>query len=149
MHTALVLFGLLALVLYLLLSVIQRRRDDAAFARQHNCQPCPSLPDGGFLGLGFVREMQAADKTKTFPDMLVDRQHRMDALVGRQCGTYVFTVLGKMNFSTSDPKNIQALLATKFDDFELGKLRREIMGPTLGDGIVRVTSLLAARTGAR
>lgn len=40
-------------------------------------------------------------------------------------------------YFTSDPKNIQAILATQFQDFDLGAVRAKIMGEVLGDGIVR------------
>lgn len=39
-------------------------------------------------------------------------------------------------YFTSDPKNIQAILATQFADFDLGPVRHKIMGEVLGDGIV-------------
>jgi cytochrome P450 len=40
-----------------------------------------------------------------------------------------------MNIYTCDPKNIQAILATRFQDFELGETRRQSFFPLLGNGI--------------
>lgn len=79
--------------------------------------------------------MLAADKHKLFPNMLVDRQQLMSKLHGRECSTFTFDVLGQRILFTSDPKNIQAMLATKFDDYDLGPVRRGNMIATVGDGI--------------
>jgi len=38
-------------------------------------------------------------------------------------------------FFTSDPENLKAMLATQFEDFDLGPVRRGTMLPSLGDGI--------------
>ncbi|KAJ9659639.1 hypothetical protein H2198_003053 [Neophaeococcomyces mojaviensis] len=42
---------------------------------------------------------------------------------------------GQLIFLTMEPKNIQALLATQFKDFELGPMRRGNFFPMLGNGI--------------
>lgn len=44
-------------------------------------------------------------------------------------------ILGNWHHVTVDPKNIQALLATQFKDFELGPIRRGSFAPLTGDGI--------------
>lgn len=44
------------------------------------------------------------------------------------------TVMGQTFYSTTDPENIKAILATNFKDFGLGK-RLETFGPLLGKGI--------------
>lgn len=49
--------------------------------------------------------------------------------------TWYQNVLGTWHHYTADPKNIQAILATQFNDFELGPLRRGSLGPVVGDGI--------------
>lgn len=47
---------------------------------------------------------------------------------------YSVNIGGKVLFATSDPENIKALLATQFNDFELG-IRHSHFKPLLGDGI--------------
>lgn len=79
--------------------------------------------------------MQAADKAQQFPDMLQQRERDMCELTGRQCSTFKQSLLGQTMYFTSDPKNIQAMLATQFNDFGLGPARRGNMIATLGDGI--------------
>lgn len=59
----------------------------------------------------------------------------MSRLHGRECTTFSFNVLGTKVYFTSDPKNIQAILATQFADYDLGSTRHAIMSQTLGDGI--------------
>ena len=94
------------------------------------------LPDMGFLGIKHVRKLQAADNKMLFPDYLIERQKDMTQAAGRFCTTFKSNVLGQIIYFTCDPKNIQAMLATQFNDFEIGKIRFEIMGSVLGDGIV-------------
>ncbi|KAF4633345.1 hypothetical protein G7Y89_g4774 [Cudoniella acicularis] len=49
--------------------------------------------------------------------------------------TYKYSVFGSTNVVTSDEKNIQAVLAIQFNDFELGPLRRACFWPLMGSGI--------------
>jgi cytochrome P450 len=53
-------------------------------------------------------------------------------------GTYTFRIFGLFNQSlvtTSDPENVQALLATKFHDFDMGSARKDGFFDLLGMGI--------------
>ena len=107
-----------------------------ARAKELGCQEPPEFPNQGFLGLKHIGQMQEADKQQKFPDLMLSRQEQMNQITGRVCSTFKFHLLGQELYFTSDPKNIQALLATKFDDFYLGSARRSNMIATLGDGIV-------------
>ena len=49
--------------------------------------------------------------------------------------TWYQNVLGNWHHVTADPKNVQAILATQFNDFELGPLRFGAFGPFIGKGI--------------
>lgn len=80
--------------------------------------------------------MQDADKKQMFPDLLQRRQDDMSELTGRVCSTHRAFMLGQEIYFTSDPENIKAMLATQFNDYDLGTARRNNMLPTLGDGIV-------------
>ena len=83
--------------------------------------------------------MQQADKDSKFPDLMLSRQLKMNEIHGRQCTTFQFHLLGQQLYFTSDPKNIQTMLANNFDDYGLGPARRNNMIVSLGDGIVRYT----------
>lgn len=137
MHLSLLLplVGVVSFVLYRILNRIVVRRQNAAKARQLGCQEAPSFPSGGFLNLQHLKRLQAADAQLLFPDLLLERQEEMNRLHGRTCTTFKTGILGQTMMFTSDPKNIQAMLATQFNDFEIGPIRFDIMGAALGDGI--------------
>jgi cytochrome P450 len=51
------------------------------------------------------------------------------------CHTYrIHTLIGSV-ITTSESENIQAVLATKFYDFDLGPQRKEMFFEVLGNGI--------------
>ena len=51
--------------------------------------------------------------------------------------TYTHTTLfGEHVLHTAEPRNVRAVLATSFKDFELGKIRHHQFGPLLGYGIL-------------
>lgn len=79
--------------------------------------------------------MAKADKAQRFPDLLLSVQEEASRAHGRLLTTFKFSILGLEQCVTVDPRNIQAMLATQFDDFGLGPVRRAVMLPTLGDGI--------------
>jgi cytochrome P450 len=87
------------------------------------------------MGYKNVRAMQEADKQRLFPDLLLHRQETINQLKGRVCSTHRQYILGQTQYFTCDPKNVQAILATQFQDFDLGPARRGNMIATLGDGI--------------
>lgn len=134
------IWGVIALVLYKIVTTIITRRQYAAKARELGCQEPPMYPDCGFLGLKHVKYMQAADKNRLFPDLMIEREEHMSKIHGREVSTFKFNVLGQTIYFTSDPENIKAMLATQFPDFYFGPARRGNMIRTLGDGIVSTAS---------
>lgn len=54
----------------------------------------------------------------------------------RMVTTFRIRQMGSEIVFTCDPQNVQAMLATKFKDFELGPGRRHTLLPLLGAGIV-------------
>ena len=70
-----------------------------------------------------------ADKAQVVPNEIVD--------IHREVGvnTWNQNFFGTDVIATVDPKNIQAVLATQFNDFALGELRRKNFFPLLGNGI--------------
>lgn len=49
--------------------------------------------------------------------------------------TWVQSLFATENIVTCEPRNIQAVLATQFNDFEIGEQRAGEFGPLLGHGI--------------
>ncbi|CAK4032293.1 Cytochrome P450 52A12 [Lecanosticta acicola] len=128
------LIGLAVLVGYKTVAIVVTRFQNASRARQLACQPAPKS-DSGFFGLKELKALQAADAKQLFPDYLIKSTQDMTKRLGRECSTFSYNVLGQTIFFTCDPKNIQAMLATQFQDFDIGATRRAILIETLGDGI--------------
>lgn len=74
-------------------------------------------------------ESLKADRNKSFPNVVQKRFQD----VGDK--TFTWKILGHRGFFTADPKLVQAILATQFNDFYLGPTRRGNFMPLLGNGI--------------
>ncbi|KAH8592233.1 cytochrome P450 alkane hydroxylase-like protein [Bisporella sp. PMI_857] len=81
------------------------------------------------LGLDQLKRSLSADRNNIFPSDLYQRYLEVGAI------TYTYSMLGATNYFTADEKNIQAVLATQFDDFDLGPIRRKVFAPLIGNGI--------------
>ena len=95
----------------------------------------PVYPGAGFGGHKNLQMLMKADKDQLFPDLLIKRERVMSELHGREVSTFKNYILFQHVYFTSDPKNIQAMLATQFNDFGFGPARIGNMGATLGSGI--------------
>jgi cytochrome P450 len=62
-------------------------------------------------------------------------EHWRQVLANSNAHTISMTMLGSTCFLTDDPENIKALLATKFNDYSLGKERIDELSSYLGYGI--------------
>jgi cytochrome P450 len=94
-----------------------------------------SYPGDGFGGFHHFGQLMEADKTQLFPNFMVKRERVMSELHGREVATFKSYIMFQDVWFTSDPRNIQAMLAKQFNDFELGATRNANMVPTLGSGI--------------
>ncbi|KAI9820843.1 MAG: hypothetical protein M1832_003476 [Thelocarpon impressellum] len=121
--------GLLSFVVFLFVSsVVNKRRYDAE-ARRRGCQPTVLRAYKLPLGVDQIQVALAADREMRFPTFVTKRFEDMGVT------TFRYRILGAETFQTCDPKNIQALLATQFHDFALGRRRRGNFMPLLGNGI--------------
>ena len=124
--------SILALIAYIIYSFTSRfikSRRDAAQAERLGCRPAPLLSNMLPFGVDHIREAIQADNAHRFVDMMKERCAKMGTL------THEYKVLGTTGFMTIDPKNIQAILATQFHDFEIGQMRIKNFQPLLGTGI--------------
>lgn len=98
-------------------------------ARRLGARDPPLLVNRLPLGLDFLRRMLRADAEGRVPDEILT--------IYRETGekTMKHHFLGRTQFNTIEPKNIQAVLATQFSDFSLGTNREESFRPMLGRGI--------------
>ncbi|KAL2845385.1 putative cytochrome P450 alkane hydroxylase [Aspergillus pseudodeflectus] len=103
---------------------VQRRRQQVSHEClgrqtlwQHGCQPINSkLPYEWPLGLDILKK-------------------QYDALMRGNLFAYQRTrLLGRVGYFTMDPKNLEAMLQTRFDDWELGSSRDAVL-PMIGNGI--------------
>ncbi|KAL2856672.1 cytochrome P450 [Aspergillus pseudoustus] len=102
--------------------------------RDWRCSPIPRFPTD-MLGINPLREALKADKIGTLPLLHQRRVEELSARENRHVKTFALRVLGRELIVTCDPANVQAILATKFKDFELGSGRRATLHPMLGTGI--------------
>ncbi|KAH3911937.1 hypothetical protein HBI56_137160 [Parastagonospora nodorum] len=101
-------------------------------ARRLGCGPVPFEPTRWPLGVDLVKRGLQADREQRTPDFVAARFEAM----GRY--TWGISVLGTSNLITADPRNVQALLATQFDDFIMGSARRTNLKTALGRSIFAV-----------
>lgn len=116
-------------IIYLVLASFLQSRRNARKARELKCEEPPLQKNKYPLGIDQIQKALAADKEKLFPIEMAKRTVEVGAI------TYRYSVLGNNNIFTADEKNIQAILATQFSDFDLGPTRRGNFWPLLGNGI--------------
>ncbi|KAB8221050.1 cytochrome P450 [Aspergillus novoparasiticus] len=110
---------------WILISILHTQR-----ARRMGCKPA------------FVRKSKlpfGIDILKRYIDTTRQQILQNDEVVlyeelGRH-PTWNQNILGTWHHVTVDPKNMQAMLATQFKDFELGSSRLNLFGPVIGKGI--------------
>lgn len=105
-------------------------------AQKLGCGNVPSYPCKDPLGIDTLKQGLAADKAKLIPELAEKRTKVISEQENRYVTTFSIRNLGRTHISTIDPKNVQAILATQFKDFELGVFRRYSLHPLLGTGVV-------------
>lgn len=108
----------------------QTNRRYIAEAKRRGCKD-PATETGRYpLGIDQLLEAIKASKEQILPDLFLEWFEEAGAWTTR------YSILsGEYSFFTCDPKNIQAILATQFDDFCLGDRRIGNVMPLLGNGI--------------
>ncbi|KIV96329.1 hypothetical protein PV10_00210 [Exophiala mesophila] len=126
--------GLLATyVAYWIVSRFLTNRRHARRAQQLGCQEPWDRPYRLPLAYDLIQEIQKADAENVVPDYFME----MYDMVGKRA-TWRQNFLGVRNIITTDPKNIQAVLATQFTDFSIGSTRRNNFYPMFGNGVFTV-----------
>ncbi|KAJ5963665.1 Cytochrome P450 E-class CYP52 [Penicillium vulpinum] len=104
-------------------------------AKRLGCRDVPMYPCKDPFGIDTLRQSLIADKAKLVPQLTEERVKIISDQENRYVSTFAIRNLGRTHILTVDPKNIQAILATQFKDFELGSMRRRSVHPLLGTGI--------------
>lgn len=134
--------GLLGLALLLLAAnfvayriFIQVRQ--AAKARSLGCRPAPLFRPWDVFGVQNFKIELGGMKKNRFSQAFLDRKKEMSVTVGRDCKTFrIYYPPGETWFYTFDPKNLQAVLATQFQDFQQPAAKVGAFKTLLGLGIV-------------
>lgn len=124
------LLGLLSLALSCILyTKAVRYLAGRRFARQYGCKALKVAPSKDpFLALDLFFQLEKAAKENRF----LDRFAKLFQDVG---STFTLNLMGDDLLVTDEPKNIQAVLATQFSDFDIGERRRQNSGDLLGIGV--------------
>jgi hypothetical protein len=135
--TVLVGIALGAAIVVMLINTIQTSLRHRAMAKQLGCKPPVQAPSTEPSGIVAMFKGAKASKEKRFPTFVQEQFDKLNEREGRQVGTSTLvTPFFKKIIFTSDPQNIQAMLALKFKDFGLGVNRTLNFRPLLGNGIV-------------
>ncbi|KAK1085543.1 hypothetical protein LTR48_004441 [Friedmanniomyces endolithicus] len=101
-----------------------------AFAKQHGCEEPLDLSGTWFDSIGRLRRVFNLKKSgEDILDDIFAEDFQQASTIQRkrfEGSSFLFTV---------EPANLQAFLATQFDDFETGRLRGLQLGPVLGKSI--------------
>lgn len=116
---------------------VLKRQSNLSKAAQLGCQPAPSYPRPWWdpLGLTLLSELNNAANEKTLIESIHESFNVMSQDQGRAVTSFTYRLLGSPRYFTMDPRNFQAILATQFNDFNIGDDRIEIFMPLLGPGI--------------
>ncbi|KAM3566190.1 hypothetical protein ARSEF4850_000858 [Beauveria asiatica] len=119
-----------AVIAAYILKVAWREASYKSLARRAGCKPPPARAYWLPLAIDNIVRTMAAILDHTLQNDEVAIYEEMGCPA-----TWRQNVLGVWYHATADPENIKALLATQFNDFELGSIRLDQMGPLIGHGI--------------
>ncbi|KAL1633751.1 hypothetical protein SLS58_010940 [Diplodia intermedia] len=134
--TFLALWAVAAFVLLKFITFAVSKERQARRCRELGCKPTVAANPGDLsLGISYLRQMLRSSELHRLPNYLVEHVSEISKREGRLVTTMQHVVFGERTFWTCEPRNIQAILATQFKDFELGLRRTGNFHPLLGDGI--------------
>jgi len=133
MQTHLLIIGAsLLLLIHLTNTLVIKPLGNYLKSRNLGCGPVPVEPYHLPFGIDTIRRSLLADREQRTPDFIFSRFMAMNRY------TWAISLLGTTNLITAEPRNIQALLATQFDDFIMGTARRTNLKRALGRSIFAV-----------
>ncbi|CAI7601871.1 unnamed protein product [Penicillium glandicola] len=101
------------------------------YARENGCQPPAHSVCHGFLGIGMLMELAKSGPEHRFLE-LIRGWHRSYG------STFGARITNRNVIFTTDPQNIQTVLALKFKDFAISSARINAVRPLMGNGIFSV-----------
>ena len=118
-----------AAIIYNIYSSIKIYLKQSKVKRENGCLPpskCPQMDP--WLGIDIVLSNLRAAKKFGFLALLRSRHEKYGP-------TFTTRTFFRTTFNTCDPRVLQCVLATQFQDFGMGPLRRKSASPLLGRGI--------------
>ena len=110
----------------------------AAKAKALGCKPAPLFRPWDILGVQNFKIELGGMRNHCLSKAFVDRKNEMSVKVGRDCKTFrIYYPPGETWMYSFDPRNLQAVLATQFRDFQQPAARVGAFHALLGPGIVR------------
>ena len=127
----------LALAATFALYLLYANRRHAHKEKALGCRPAPLFRPWDILGIqNFKIEMNGMTSHR-LSHAFSSRKDEMSAKVGRDCKTFrIYYPPGETWYYTFDPRNLQAVLATQFSDFQQPGVRVGAFEALLGLGIV-------------
>lgn len=120
-------------IVYCILAQIKYNRKTNSLG----CQSAPLYRPWDVLGVQNFRLELNGMRTNRLSDSFVIRKKAMSESLGRECKTFrIRYPPGETWYYTFDPRNLQAVLATQFKDFQQPTSRIGAFQPLLGSGIV-------------
>lgn len=127
MFLALLAMNFLFVLAYNIWSSARYRSARMAMTAEYGCQPPPRLPNQRLWGIDRLEQIFRANAEYRLMELFL--------LHFRLWGTTLEHVfLGTQAFGTIEPRNLEAMLSSRFDDWSLG-LRDRVMNPLMGLGI--------------
>lgn len=125
------LYGLLALVLYKILSAKLTRWRQNAEATRRGCLPPPTLHSTDLMGTSVLKAAHKAGKEDRGPQFFVEGFDR----IGTDVHTIRVPVLDYELIVTRDLENVKAIFSAQASDFDISSIRAGSWMPLLGHGI--------------
>ena len=105
--------------------------------RLARCSPAPLFRPWDLLGIANFRIELNGMKTNALSQAFIDRKREMSLKLGRDCKTFrIYYPPGETWYYTFEPRNLQAVLATQFGDFQQPQFRVAAFERLMGMGIV-------------
>jgi hypothetical protein len=101
------------------------------------CKPVPVWRVWDLFGINMTMTMTKAMSGNRLSEEIHSILKEVQEREGRECTTFqVYFPPGLLHFFTFDPRNLQAVLATQFKDFQIPSSRLAGFRQLLGQGIV-------------
>ena len=122
-------YAVLGFVFYQVVVWLQKKRIQSRLAKEWNCEPCVKARRRDPLGILTVRRLITSAAEGRLMEFIGSIFENTSKAAGRPVYTLQSRMLNSVVYTTTEPRNIQTVLATKFHDFDLGSARHGTFAP--------------------